>query len=176
GRRSEADGDGNAVTEEHRAAGRASSSRPGGNREGEDPRSDAARAGSRPSTPDREGEAAGQQIADDVTSPARSGGAAESTAARRTREVERIRDLARQIVDAVRVGTDRARRQVVMVDAEVPGRGQVRIRLRRDGESFETRMRADSEELARTLRRNEDTLRESAREDDVLFSSIDIVT
>lgn len=96
--------------------------------------------------------------------------------AARVKDVERIREISRQIVDAVRQGRDQNRRQVVFVDARVPGGGEVRIRLRRDGDAFEARMRADSDDLARTLRHHESELHDAARESDVTFSSIDIVS
>jgi hypothetical protein len=91
-------------------------------------------------------------------------------------DVERIREISRQIVDAVRQGNDQHQRQVVFVDAQVPGGGNVRIRLRRDGGAFEARMRADSDGLARTLRHHESELRDAADDSDVTFSSIDIVS
>lgn len=98
---------------------------------------------------------------------------AQSTEA--TRRTAEIREISEQIVDAVRVGTDETRRQVVLVDIDTPGGDNVRVRLRRDGEGFETRIRAESEGLARRLRRNRKRLRESAAEKDVMLKNIDIV-
>lgn len=84
-------------------------------------------------------------------------------------------EVARQIVNAVRVGEDGQARRVVFLDVTVPGQGDVRIRLRRDGSGMEVRMRADNDALARTLQEGVGQLREKGREKDIQFTSIQVV-
>ena len=84
--------------------------------------------------------------------------------------------VSQAIVEAVRVGHDAEKRQVVFVDVTVPGRGDVRIRLRRDGGGgMQVRMRADNDALARTLQRGVGELREEGKRNDIQFTSIRVV-
>jgi hypothetical protein len=84
--------------------------------------------------------------------------------------------IATHIVDAIHVGHDQHARKIVMVDVHIPGKGDVRIRLRRQGDDIEVRMRTNSQDLARELRQGRDTLREAGREKGLHFSTIDIVS
>lgn len=86
-----------------------------------------------------------------------------------------VQQIAREIVEAVRVGEDEHRRQVVFLDVTVPERGEVRIRLRRDGGGMEVRMRADNDALARTLQQNTDGLRRAAGAKDIELTSVRVV-
>lgn len=88
---------------------------------------------------------------------------------------EQVAELARKLVEKAHVGQDAAGRRVMLLDLQVPGRGNVRVRLRRRGEGFEVRMRAENSDLARDLRRERETFRQTAAERGVQFSSIDIV-
>ena len=92
-----------------------------------------------------------------------------------SRRNEAIDEVARRIVDAIRVGEDDQRRQVVFLDVTVPGRGEVRIRLRRDGGGMEVRMRADNDSLARSLQEGADDLHEKGRDEGIEFTSIRVV-
>ena len=86
-----------------------------------------------------------------------------------------IEEVARQIVDAVRVGEDSRERRVVFLDVTVPGRGDVRIRLRRDGGGMEVRMRAGNDALARSLQEGVGELRERGADKGISFTSIQVV-
>ena len=86
-----------------------------------------------------------------------------------------VTQVAREIVEAVYVGQDSQQRQVIFVDVTVPGRGDVRIRLRRDGGGMEVRMRADNDALARTLQQGVRELREEGQKKDIEFTSIRVV-
>lgn len=86
-----------------------------------------------------------------------------------------IAEVARQIVEAVRVGEDGHLRRVVFLDVTVPGRGDIRIRLRRDGGAMEVRMRAGNDGLARSLREGVGELRQRGAEKGIQFTSIQVV-
>lgn len=86
-----------------------------------------------------------------------------------------VAELAKQLVDRAHVGRDASGRQIMLLDLQVPGRGNVRVRLRRRGDGFELRMRPENEELARDLRREREHFRQSAAEGGVDFTSIEIV-
>lgn len=105
-------------------------------------------------------------------------GRTESPAApdRRNRggEPERVRQIADEIVRAARVGRDAEGRDVLMLEVDLPGRGDLRVRLRRDGSGFETRFRTDDHRLARDLRENDDKLRESAARRGVELTDIEV--
>jgi hypothetical protein len=93
----------------------------------------------------------------------------------RTEQRAQVAELARKLVDRAHVGQDASGRQIMLLDLEVPGRGNVRVRLRRRGEGFELRMRPENDEFARDLRHEREHFRQSAAEGGVDFSSIEIV-
>lgn len=95
-----------------------------------------------------------------------------SDTAQRHAEVAKI---ARELVDKAQLGTDTAGRQIMMLELQVPGRGQIRVRLRRRGDGFELRMRPQNQELARDLRQERYQFRQAAAGRGVTFSSIEIV-
>ena len=95
--------------------------------------------------------------------------------ARGTELREQVAELANKLVDKAHIGRDTAGRQIMLLDLQVPGRGGVRVRLRRRGQGFEVRMRADNEELARDLRHEREHFRQSAADRGVQFSSVDVV-
>ncbi len=86
-----------------------------------------------------------------------------------------VAELARKLVERAHVGRDASGRQIMLLDLQVPGRGNVRVRLRRRGEGFELRMRPENEDFARDLRREREHFRQSAAENGVEFTSIEIV-
>jgi hypothetical protein len=96
-------------------------------------------------------------------------------ASRTSADVETIRRLAAEVAKSVKVGVDRAKRQVVLMDVEVPGRGTVHVRLRRQGERFDVRLRADDHGLARMLRRHRDDLRQAGDDAGVSFGELRVV-
>lgn len=92
-----------------------------------------------------------------------------------TARQERVAKLAHALVDKAHIGTDMSGRQIMLMDLEVPGRGQVRVRLRRRAKGFELRMRPQNQELARDLRQERHRFRQEASRRGVTFSSIEIV-
>ena len=66
-------------------------------------------------------------------------------------------------------------RKVMMLDITVPGRGKVRVRLRREGHGVSVRMRADGEGLRALLRGQRAGMLDAARERGVRFSQLEIV-
>jgi hypothetical protein len=94
---------------------------------------------------------------------------------RTSADVETIRRLAAEVAKSVKVGVDRAKRQVVLMDVEVPGRGTVHVRLRRQGERFDVRLRPDDHGLARMLRRHRDDLRQAGDDAGVRFGELRVV-
>ncbi|QDG51520.1 flagellar hook-length control protein FliK [Persicimonas caeni] len=86
-----------------------------------------------------------------------------------------VAELAKQLVERAHVGRDASGRQIMLLDLQVPGRGNVRVRLRRRGDGFELRMRPENEDFARDLRREREHFRQSAADKGVDFTSIEIV-
>ncbi|MFW5966335.1 MAG: flagellar hook-length control protein FliK, partial [Persicimonas sp.] len=97
---------------------------------------------------------------------------AESTG--RSQMREEIARLADKIVERAQIGRDEGGRRIMMLDLHVPDRGNVSVRLRQRGDGFEVRMRADNEDLARELRREREHFRQSASDNGVDFTSIEI--
>lgn len=95
--------------------------------------------------------------------------------AERSQAREEATRLAHELINQAHVGADAEGRQIMLLDLEVPGRGHVRVRLRRRGDSFELRMRPENQNLARDLRLERETFRQAAAERGVAFSSIEIV-
>lgn len=85
-----------------------------------------------------------------------------------------LAEIARKIVQAVRVGEDSRARKVVFLDVAVPGRGEVRIRLRRQGAGMELRMRADNDALGRSLQEGLAELRRSCGQKGIHITSIQV--
>ncbi len=101
--------------------------------------------------------------------------AMESQSAERATSSPAVEEIAKQIVDAVRIGEDSQARRVVFLDVTVPGQGNLRIRLRQDGGGMEVRMRADNDALARSVRENVEGLRHQTKELGVNLTSIRVV-
>ncbi len=83
--------------------------------------------------------------------------------------------LANKIVQAFYVGQDARAKKIVMMDVNVPGRGSVRVRLSKTGDSVDVRMRADNEDLAKLLRSHREDLRQSGASKGVNFANIEVV-
>ena len=102
-------------------------------------------------------------------------GAAQQSAPMQGSTSPALAEIANKIVQAVRVGEDAQARRVVFLDVTVPGRGDVRIRVRRDGGGMEVRMRADNDALARTLQEGVGDLREEGARKGIQFTSVQVV-
>jgi hypothetical protein len=95
-----------------------------------------------------------------------------AASSRGAENLETIRRLAGEVAKSVKVGVDAAKRQVVLMDVEIPGRGTVHIRLRRQGAKFDARFRADDHGLARMLRRHREDLRQAGDDAGVQFGEL----
>ena len=92
-----------------------------------------------------------------------------------TSEPRAVSEVAAEIVKAIRVGEDQQARRVLFLDVTVPGHGELRIRLRRDGGGLEVRIRADNDGLARLMRENQEALRQAGKEKGMEMTSIQVV-
>ena len=92
-----------------------------------------------------------------------------------TAEQARVHEIAQRLVKAVHVGQDQRARKVVMMDIEVPGYGNLRARLTRQGDGIEVRLRAEDPALSRLLRSQRGTLADQARANGVTLRQIDVV-
>lgn len=89
---------------------------------------------------------------------------------------QHIQRLAEDMVKAVRVGRDEQRRRLVMMDVEVPGRGELRIRMRRDGESYDVAFRTDDRDLRQDVSRGTNALRQAVDERGVRLGSVRVAS
>ena len=83
--------------------------------------------------------------------------------------------IAKQMVQACHVGEDARARRVALLDIHVPGRGQVRVRMRQGMHGVEVRMRASDDALRSLLSARRDQLRHGAADRGVVFSTIEVV-
>ncbi|GEM_PF-6749701 len=104
--------------------------------------------------------------------PARVETSQAAASSRGAENLETIRRLAGEVAKSLKVGVDAAKRQVVLMDVEIPGRGTVHIRLRRQGAKFDARFRADDHGLARMLRRHREDLRQAGDDAGVQFGEL----
>jgi hypothetical protein len=99
----------------------------------------------------------------------------ESGATADSAKAEEVRQLAEKLVEACQTGLDQQGRQVMMLDVQVPGRGGVRVRLRRQGDGVEVRLRADNEALGDLLRARQGALRDGMAGRGVVMSRLEVV-
>lgn len=99
----------------------------------------------------------------------------ESGATADSAKAEEVRQLAEKLVEACQTGLDQQGRQVMMLDVQVPGRGGVRVRLRRQGDGVEVRLRADNEALGELLRARQGALRDGMAGRGVVMSRLEVV-
>jgi hypothetical protein len=92
-----------------------------------------------------------------------------------TARAEEVRQLAERLVEACETGIDQQGRQVMMLDVQVPGRGGVRVRLRKQGDGVEVRLRADNAALGELLRARQGTLRDGMSERGITLSRLEVV-
>lgn len=118
-------------------------------------------------------ESAGAEAGAGVPAAGEEIGAARQAEGARARPPE-MDALVDRLVEALHVGRDARARKVMLLDVQVPGRGGVRVRLRRRGQEVEVRLRADNDELRRELGQRREALRESARQRGVIFASIEV--
>lgn len=106
--------------------------------------------------------------------PSQVGAAAENAPASPAR-AEELQKLINKMVEKVQVGEDARRRKTVILQVEVPGRGQVHVRLRKDGEAYDLRMRATDPSFAHALRSEQGELRRQGSEKGLRFARIEVV-
>lgn len=93
-----------------------------------------------------------------------------------TARAEEVRRLAEQLVESCQTGLDQQGRQVMMLDMQVPGRGCVRVRLRRQGDGVEVRLRADNPALGELLRARSGELRDGMAGRGVAISRLEVAS
>jgi hypothetical protein len=90
-------------------------------------------------------------------------------------DVQQIAQMAEQLVKACSVGEDKIARKVMMLDVEVPGKGQMRVRLTRDGDGINVRLRASNDSTRSWLKAHQGRLRDEAASQGVVFKHIEVV-
>jgi hypothetical protein len=93
-----------------------------------------------------------------------------------TARAEEVRRLAERLVESCQAGLDQQGRQVMMLDLQVPGRGCVRVRLRRQGDGVEVRLRADNPALGELLRARSGELRDGMAGRGVAISRLEVAS
>lgn len=108
-------------------------------------------------------------------SPSRAQDVDEASEAASPRDVQQIAQMAEQLVKACSVGEDKIARKVMMLDVEVPGKGQMRVRLTRDGDGINVRLRANNDSTRSWLKAHQGRLRDEAASQGVVFKHIEVV-
>ncbi|MEZ4460289.1 MAG: flagellar hook-length control protein FliK [bacterium] len=74
------------------------------------------------------------------------------------------------------VGTDMNGRQVVMLNVQCPGRGNVKIRLRQEQDGVSVRARADNDELAGLLQEHQGELKQAMDKKGMKLAQLEVVS
>jgi hypothetical protein len=116
----------------------------------------------------------------DATSNANASASAEQVTGTSTADevarAEELQQLADKLIDACHTGIDQQGRQVMMLDVQVPGRGSVRVRLRKQGDGVEVRMRADNPELGALLKARSGSLRDQLSSRSISISTLEVAS
>lgn len=88
---------------------------------------------------------------------------------------EELQKLISKMVEKIQVGEDARKRKTIIMQVEVPGRGQVNVRLRKDGDSYDLRLRAKDPSFAHALKSEQGELRRMGAEKGLRFTRIDVV-
>ncbi len=115
-----------------------------------------------------QGEMAERELRSEALGPRDVAGASTGQAA------STVEEIARRVVEAIHVGKDQRMRQVLFMDLKVPGRGEVRIRLRQEGGGYSLRMRADNDGLARDLQMGAQALRQAGAAKGLRLETIEV--
>ena len=97
---------------------------------------------------------------------------AQSSAADRQAVVQ----LVDKLVRSCQVGHDHKARRVMLMEVEIPGRGQVHVRLQQSSQGMEVRFRARDEPTAQLLRAHQGQLEEGMRQRGVEVQRITITS
>lgn len=88
-------------------------------------------------------------------------------------------EVMQQLVSAMAaegwVGADIHGRKVVMLNVQCPGRGSVRIRLRKEEAGVSVRVRADNDELSSLLHNHQDQLRDAMAKKGLALTNLEVV-
>ena len=101
-------------------------------------------------------------------------GQKEATPVEQKAPVQTVDEVARRVVEAIHVGRDHRQRQVLFLDVKIPGRGDIRIRLRQEGGGYAVRMRTDNDGLARELQSGAEQLRQAGAQRGVMLQTIEV--
>ena len=100
---------------------------------------------------------------------------ARATAPKLVAPTPELGQISREILQALRRGEDAQQRRVVFLEVRVPGLGDLRVRLRREGDSVSVRLRADNDGLARAVRAELPQLREAGAARGILFAHLEVL-
>lgn len=91
-------------------------------------------------------------------------------------DLQRVQQIARELVEACQVGEGESARRVMLMEVSVPGgEGSVKVRLRRDGDGIQVRLRGSDAQTTELLRKHQQSLRDEGARRGVVFKKIEIV-
>lgn len=103
-------------------------------------------------------------------------GTAEVEQSSMPKDVEQIQALTEMLVKECRLGEGKQMaKRVMLLDLSVPGKGDVRVRVMRDGDGVQVRFRAADKQTAQWLHDHKEKLRDQGHQRGVVFKRIEVV-
>lgn len=91
-------------------------------------------------------------------------------------DLHRVQQIARELVEACQLGEGAMAKRVMLLEVSMPGgEGSVKVRLRRDGDGIEVRLRGSDAQTTSLLRKHQQSLRDEGARRGVVFKKIEIV-
>lgn len=100
----------------------------------------------------------------------------ESVAQSSTTDRQAVAQLVDKLVRSCQLGQDQKARRVMLMEVEIPGRGNVHVRLQQQSQGLEVRFRARDEPTAQLLRAHQGQLEEGMRQRGVAVSRVSVST
>lgn len=100
----------------------------------------------------------------------------ESVAQSATTDRQAVAQLVDKLVRSCQLGQDQKARRVMLMEVEIPGRGNVHVRLQQQSQGLEVRFRARDEPTAQLLRAHQGQLEEGMRQRGVAVSRVSVST
>lgn len=98
----------------------------------------------------------------------------ESVAQSATTDRQAVAQLVDKLVRSCQLGQDQKARRVMLMEVEIPGRGNVHVRLQQQSQGLEVRFRARDEPTAQLLRAHQGQLEEGMRQRGVAVSRVSV--
>jgi hypothetical protein len=98
----------------------------------------------------------------------------ESVAHSATTDRQAVAQLVDKLVRSCQLGQDQKARRVMLMEVEIPGRGNVHVRLQQQSQGLEVRFRARDEPTAQLLRAHQGQLEEGMRQRGVAVSRVSV--